>query len=356
MKVLHVLGSLRPSGMERMLVSAAPYFAAAGVHTSVIGQGDDQPFADSLRNAGYTVDLVESIAGSWRNALHFRKIVRSSSIDVIHIHVEANYLRNVIVARWALGTRGSIVRTVHSIFPARGRWWFSRAVQAAIGDRFTRAIIAPSPDVELNERGIGRRTRTIMNWVDDRMFALAQVRSRTSTCDDGPPVALILGNCGSVKNHDIALQALASTDHKLLHLGDERDASAQERRSLDELEQRGQLLSRGPASPDDALVAADYFLLPSVREGMSVALAEALTVGLPAIINDAPGLRWAASAPGVRVVAAADEWETALQEFGSVEPQAGDAVFDFSASRGVDEYLSAYGISSRRAEPSEQKA
>lgn len=345
---MHILGSLRPSGMERMLVSASTYFRAADVQSFVIGQGETHPFADTLSEAGYSVEQVPSIAKTWNDVRNFRRMVRANSIDVVHIHVEANYLRNVLAARWALGKHGSIIRTVHSIFPATGRWWLSRFVQATIADRFTKAIIAPSPDVAAVERRIGRRTQTIMNWVDDRIFELARQRARSRRRRDGRPIGLILGNCGAVKNHDIALEALSKTDHALFHLGDERDASPGEIATLDALEGTGRLKARGPATPDTALLEADYFMLPSEREGMSVALAEALTVGIPAIINDAPGLRWAADALGVTVIRKAEDWETVLLEIDWYR-QIVHSPHDFSARRGVDDYIAAYRFPARKS-------
>jgi hypothetical protein len=62
---------------------------------------------------------------------------------------------------------------------------------------------------------------------------------------------------------------------------------------------QGRLLHRGTADPLPWLVRADLFLFPSAREGMGVALAEALAVGVPSIVSASPGLNWARALPGV---------------------------------------------------------
>ena len=55
-RVFHILGGLNPSGIERMPVSAAPYWQAG-----IIGQGSDHPFAENLTAAGYNVNYVRSL-------------------------------------------------------------------------------------------------------------------------------------------------------------------------------------------------------------------------------------------------------------------------------------------------------
>ncbi len=327
--------------MERMLVSAAPYFSAEGVDSFVVGLGSEHPFADQLRAAGYEVRTFPNNLTSIRAGRRIRRLVIDNDINVIHIHPEANYLRNVLTARWALGRRGSIVRTVHSIFPARGKWWLSRFTQAVIADRLVHCIVAPSSDVQRAERRIGRKATIVMNWVDDRMFALAAERAARQRSDDQPPIGLILGNCGEVKNHGLAIAASAQAGHSPLHIGDERDADENESKQLDALASSGQLRSRGPRTPDHALVEADYLMVPSIREGMSVALAEGLTVGLPAIVNDVPGLRWAATIPGVRLVSGAERWSAEVSAI-SAGSSAGPVGYDFSAARGARDYARVY--------------
>ncbi len=349
LRVLHVLGPLRPSGMERMLVSSAPHFRAQNISGIVLGQGEENPFAAELRAAGFAVATMPRLGRSLSSAARLRLLVREHGVDVVHIHPEANYLRVVLAVRWALGRRGGIVRTVHSVFDAHGRWRFTRFVQAVIGDRFVDVIVSPSIDVAENERRNWRRSRIIPNWVDDRMFAVRDARDAREARDESSsgrravPLALIVGNCAGVKNHEFALRELSHSGHDLIHLGDESDASPEELALLAGLASEDRLRGRGVKDPSEALVAADYFLMPSLREGMSVALAEALVVGLPAIVSDLPGLRWARDIEGVTALSLkGSDWADAIGAVGSEQARREDARFDFSARRGAREYADLY--------------
>jgi glycosyltransferase involved in cell wall biosynthesis len=342
-RVLHVLGPLRPSGMERMLVSAARHFRDENIVNIVLGQGDDHPFCKELEAAGYGVRIVRSVGRSWRDVRQLRRIVRQEAIEVIHIHTEANYLRTAFACRFALGTRGTMVRTIHSIFDATGVWRTKRFLQSLVADRLMSSVIAPSPDVADNERKIGRHPKVIYNWVDDRLFEIRDARDNAEMPINEVPLGLIVGNCSPVKHHELALRALESSTHRIIHLGDERYASEEELAILERLDIDGRVVGRGSRAPDDALRQSDYFMMPSRREGMSVALAEALVAGVPSLVNDAPGLRWAQGMDGVHMLPE-DElaWFNAVADWQAEVSRIRPLSIDFSAYRGAGEYADVY--------------
>ncbi|WP_347059000.1 glycosyltransferase family 4 protein [Blastococcus sp. HT6-30] len=325
--------------MERMLVSAAPYFAAAGVESHVFGRTDAANYSERLREAGYVVHMTSSQGmGSWRD---LARTLRRGRFDVVHIHTEGKYLATVLAVVLASRGRARIVRTVHNVFNAQGLWLFKRRLQATLADPFVHVVVAPSDDVVRHERMFGRRPRLIYNWVDDEFF---DVRRRRRNREEGasPAVGLIVGNCSEVKRHELALEAVSRLGHSVAHLGIETSASQQEAVLLDKLDQAGVVLVRGVGDPALIMSTASYFLMPSVWEGMGVALAEALVAGLPAVVSDSPGLQWSKGLPGVSMVPPLiDEWTAAIDELDS-GPAPAALPIDFSASRGVSEYLSIY--------------
>lgn len=348
-RVLHVLGSLRPSGMEKMLLTADAHFRAEGIENIILGQGDHHPFENDLRAAGHDVRLLKPVGNSVRNAKDLRTLLHELNVDVIHIHTEGNYLLTTLACRWALGRRGAIVRTIHSIFAANGIWRIRRFLQAVVADRFVGALIAPSPDVASVEKSILRRPKVIFNWVDDAFFTIAAQRKSRRGGQSLTPLAVIVGNCSEIKNHELALESLSASGHNLIHVGDETGASKKELALLQSLDDTGRLLGRGVQPPQSALLRADYFMMPSHLEGMGVALAEALVAGVPALVMDVPGLQWAKGIRGVSMLPEQPStWGRAAEALVADEPGGGAALPDFRAARGARDYAVLYSKVSNR--------
>jgi glycosyltransferase involved in cell wall biosynthesis len=346
-KVLHILNQLNPSGMERMLVSGAFYFRQLDCDSYILGQGANHPYLADLLQAGYDVRIQERTLRSFRGQRELRRLIRAENINVVHIHTEGNYLAIVLAAAAALRGRGIIVRTIHNVFRPKGRVFLTRLIQAVVADRFVSHLLAPSPDVAQNERRFLRSPAVILNWVDDRFFEIARERSSraSSSTSNRIPVAVIVGNCSRIKRHELAVSAVLRAGHKLIHIGAESGIEASERMLLAEAEAGNILLMRGAQSPDAAFLAADYYLMSSKHEGMPVALAEALVVGLPCYVTDVPGLRWAADSSSVTMLMESQSaWNDKLASFTWNGPDTtlGQHKFDFSAKRGVSDYVSIY--------------
>ncbi|MCX6501602.1 MAG: glycosyltransferase [Microbacterium sp.] len=333
--LIHLMGELRPSGMERMLASSAAHWPDRYRNAMVVGQGSDHSFASDLEFAGYDVRFVPKLT-SFRGMVQLWGLARSNRDAVWNIHVEREYAIMAVILRSAGARR--IVRTVHNVFPRAGGKGLIRTMANRVGDRCSRAVVAVSDDVAIHERAFGRRTTTILNWVDDRFFEAA--RSRQSAPDVGEIFALV-GNCSSIKNHEFALSALPP-EARLIHLGDETNAAAEEIAQLDDLEKQGRLIARGVKDPARYLAETDIFLMPSLHEGMGVALAEATVSGCHVLAADSPGLRWSRGLPGVELLPLDQAlWRRRIRE--PIQAIAGTrSVVDLLASRGTREYAKLY--------------
>lgn len=348
MKVVHLMGSLAPSGMERMFISAAEYLfedkSGSRVSHVIVCQGESHTYIDELERAGYEVVRIPPLR-TVRGWVAYSRVLRRLQPDVSHIHTEGQFLFAVLLARLSI-SKLPVVRTVHNVFPTGGRPSLSRRMQSWLCDRLVAEFVAPSPDVASNESRIGRRCRVIYNWVDSSFFESSSNSGATSSYTSCNPSVAIVGNSSNIKNQEVALTAIEFESVDVYFHGSESNASNRLIELLDGFAESGRLRYRGTGDPKNSLANCSAFVMPSRREGMPVALAEALVMGCPCVITDAPGLRWAASLPGVYTLAEdQDVWTARLTSdwLGSLSRnsnRSGD--IDFRPGRGAKEYLQLY--------------
>jgi len=330
LRVLHLLGELRPSGAETMLAAAGPAFAARGIRSDILGTGAvPGPFADRLADAGYGVRHLAFA----RSPEFFLRLARSlRGYDVLHLHTERASFWIALTA-WLAGIRLT-VRTIHSAFAFEGglrrRRLLQRRLLAHLGVHF----VAVSRSVqEVERRHFGLRVGLIPNWFDEARFQPAGEGARSEArralgIPDAATVVVSVGNCSQVKNHGELLRALAilpaASRPLYLHVGAE-EPGAPERRLAAELGVAGQVRFLGTLpNVDLALRAADGFVMPSLVEGLGISALEALACGLPSILADVAGLRDLATGfPGVRRAAPqATALAAALADFLDEAPDA----------------------------------
>lgn len=309
-RVLHVLAALQRSGAEVMLAAAAPHFRAAGLETHVLSTGVERgAFAPALESAGYVVHHLP-FARTPGHFRRFRQLLARIGPDVTHIHCER---AAALYAAFA-APRTRVVRTIHAWFdftgPLRlrktGERWLSRHL-------FGVSHIAPSAAVRENERHRFFNDAALCpNWYDETRFLPPTDAERSAARRDlgfAPDdlVAISVGNHEPVKNYGRCLEAFArlrpGQRTYFLHVGrmvDPVTGAALPRLAAElGLADRVRFAGETDAVPRH-LHAADFHLMPSLREGMGLAAVEAMATGLPQVLADVPGLAdFKGMAPGI---------------------------------------------------------
>jgi L-malate glycosyltransferase len=226
-----------------------------------------------------------------------RRLYNHESFDLIHTH---QALWEGVAAGVA---RSTILRGVPTLVqPASSGYYgeaeeLSRMRGAGVLRRLilnNDAFVAISADIERQWRALGvplQRMFKIASGVDSRRYAPG-----TSLADatlPPRPRVLFTGRLHPQKNLDVLLDAWPAVSQAtgaclvLVGHGPERERLEAKAAALGVGES---IIFTGPVEDvADALRAADVFVLPSVAEGMSNSLLEAMATGLPCIASDIGG-------------------------------------------------------------------
>lgn len=298
LRLLHVVDSLEVGGLERVVVDLARAQQQRGHRVAVFSITETGGLRDELERAGVPV-----LIGAKRRPFDLGVLARlrraATDRDVVHAH---NFVPNYYAAAALLALRRAPVQvcTCHDMGARLAdrklrwlfRWSLARTERVAmvggqVHARYLESGLVPA------ERAVLVRNGIPVQRFDDRSPAR---RAAARAALGLPEAALVIGCIGrlvALKNHRLLLDLVPALrrQHPALRVvivGDgELAAPLQEQvRSLGIADA---VILAGPRSDVDSLLPAfDIFALPSLTEGLSIALLEACASGL-AIVATAVG-------------------------------------------------------------------
>lgn len=284
-----------------MLEVLAPLATADGVGLAVLATAEDGPgpFAPRLAAAGYDILHLPFVRGA-SFPVRLAKLLCRNRFDVVHVHCERAGFWIELAARLAGVPR--VVRTVHAVFPFAASLRWRRMGQRAVARTVLGvATVAHSDSVIANERArFGNAVGFLPAWLDVAYRPPTAEQRHAARqrfgLEDGVFAVACVGSCLAIKNHDALLDAMArlvggGVDAVLLHAG-QGPLQAAEKGRAEALGIGNRIRFLGTAEDVRAVLhAADAFTMPSLREGLGMAAAEALACGVPAVLADVDGLR-----------------------------------------------------------------
>jgi len=283
---------------------------------------------------------------------------RDRSADVA---IGFTYYANAIALSAAMkaGVRARIA-TQHNpawAYPRLGRWMDHRAGTRGV---YT-ANIAVSRAVADTFRHHAARYRSLLQVIPNGICPLEPKRDRDETraaigVPLRAPLILAAGRLVEQKNHATLVRAMADAPGVHLAIAGEGHL----RLSLERIASRAGVADRlhllgqvPPSDVRDLMAAADVFAMPSLHEGMSLTLLEALAAGLPVIASSIPAQAEVLQPGGTDPVGILHDpsdrsgLASALQQLTSNEPLRREYARrslarseDFSITRMVDRYES----------------
>lgn len=291
MRIAHLIESDGPGGAERVVAQLATALQAAGAANVVFLRAHGEGWlAEQLRGSGVTIErfhIDRPISPSCARSLV--AAFRRHRIDVAHSHE----FSMAVYGGWAAWRAG----IPHVITMHGGRYYASRlrrrlALRAAIAASGTTVAVstpllrALSRDLSIRES----RIRMIPNGVPYQQPSSVTLR-RELQLAPGDRLLVSIGNLYPVKGHQHLVDAVArlANRHPNIHLaiagrGELAETLAARAREHG-IANRIHLL--GLRSDIAAiLAAADIFVLPSLSEGLPLALLEAMFAARPIVASD----------------------------------------------------------------------
>ena len=300
MRVIHILNSIEYSGAEIMLYQAADTFTKHHIETTLLAcYPNHGQFEQPMRDAGYQIDHIGDVRPLTLLS-NFYQYFKSNRFDVVHIHNETYYVWKVMLLR--LTGHNNIVRTFHNNWEFTGWLRIKRTLHRKIATWLGVKNHAIGTAVQVNEeKTFLNKSIIINNWIKPNAGLLTnkeeinQLKRRELGIDPDAFVLISVGGCSYIKNHAFIfnlLQPLITRGLKLcyVHAGTGND-EADEKVLAQKLGVDSQVIFTGNRKDiPELLLMADIYLMPSLFEGLSIALLEAMYYNGLVLVSDAPGL------------------------------------------------------------------
>jgi glycosyltransferase involved in cell wall biosynthesis len=298
LRVLSVVGQLEIGGAQSYLARIAPRMRAHGIEMEICALERVGPMVGELERAGIVVHPTpyasrvtrSNTATLLRTVESIRQIVRRGRFDIVHTYL---FWSDV------LGVSGAWLARCPRIVVGR------RALHAGIHDHtalfhtLEQVTNSLASDVVANSRAVLRDSVAHERFLPRRRYVIyngvnASLYEPAAGTPSGPLRLITVGALAPLKGQAHAIQAMrlvgdAGVDARLVLVGSGPD-EAELRHLANEIGVAERITFAGEQSdPRPFLKAAEIFLLPSLQEGFSNAILEAMATALPVIATDVGG-------------------------------------------------------------------
>ena len=297
--VFHLRNSDRLGGPERLILDQAVRAAedVRPVIGSFVRDGVPNAFLDEARRLGLAVaPIAQRHSYDPRVIRHVRDAITIVGANVLVGH---DYKANLVLARAARGTGVPRVALVHG-YTAEN--WKIRLFERIDRRRLARAdavvVVSESVrDAALSAGTPGARIHLIENGIDVERVAAEAAAGRAGVrrefgIGETEVLAMSIGRLSPEKGHRVLLDAwrrLGEAAPRLVLVGD--GASRAELEAIAARLPEGRVTFAGwRADPTACVGAADLAILPSLTEGLPLALLEAMAAGTAVVATGVGGM------------------------------------------------------------------
>ena len=302
MRVLHVITSLKIGGAEKLMVDLLPRLKSKNIECELLTfDGTRTPFRQDLENAGVVVhDFGQGVSPySLRNIVKLMPYLRK--YDIVHTH---NTACQLFAAIGSVLCSVVLCTTEHTTSNRRRGWRWYAPIDRWMYSRYKK-VICISQIAENNLcTYIGKDCKNILtvnNGVNINRYFKAPISTELESIAPNSRKLIMVAGFRWEKDQDTIIKALRylPSHFHLFLVGDgvrrfELESLAKE----ENVNQRVHFLGIRNDVPN-LLHAADYIIMSSHFEGLSLSSVEGMSIGKPFIASDVDGLREVTSGAGL---------------------------------------------------------
>lgn len=299
LRILHITHSLNIGGLERVVVDLAKGFKKKGCIVSICCLNGKEPLGAEAEKAGIKVFSLNKKPGiRWGIPFCIARIIREEGINVVHTHNEAGLIYGAAAA--ILAKISNIIHTEHGKEP---NYDSKRILQIAekLLLKKIKHVVAVSVDLKdkiISSTNIDKnKILVIHNGIDIESFQRSELREKMRMELGISPDSFVIGNIARMvplKNHKFLITIFKELlkdfpKLKLVLVGDGLLKRELEIYS-EEIGLSNSVIFLGERKDiAELLTAFDLFILPSITEGISITLLEAMASGIPIVASKVGG-------------------------------------------------------------------
>lgn len=353
MKILHVITSLRTGGAEKLMVDLLPRLKAKGLDVDLLlFDGTKTPFYQDAIEQGIKIyDL--GIGGSIYSPLRLIRLSKYlKRYDVVHTH---NTAPQLFAAIGSVLCSVVLCTTEHNTSNRRRSWKWYAAVDRWMYNRYDKVIcISQKAEDNLREFIVSSKADicTINNGVDVARYANATATDELEQIASDSRKIIMVAGFRWEKDQDTLIKALNKLPQgfHLFLVGDGvRRPELKALVKAENLIHRVHFLGLRTDVPQ-LLHAADYIVMSSHFEGLSLSSVEGMSVGKPFLASDVDGLREVVKGAGIlfphqdseALASEIMKLDDNKELYNTVANDCMERAKDFDISKMVDGYLNIY--------------
>jgi glycosyltransferase involved in cell wall biosynthesis len=286
LRIAHFIGSLHTGGAENQVAIMANSLASKGHNCHIIVMHDEEGYKDSLADNVHYYNIDYRTRRAPVSLLRLYTYLANNQIDILHCHMYHASSKGTWVGR--LAKVPVIVTSEHG----KNEWKniYHHLIEKQLINKAVDMRIAVSEDIRsirINDDSVPA----------DKIIVLPNTVNTDVSVSNNLPTPKVIGSLGrlvAAKNFSTlihAAQILINNDRDIeLIIAGEGEQRAKLEDLINNLGLSGFVKMPGHQDAEEFLSTIDIFAMSSIREGIPVALLEAMAHGLPIASTSVGGI------------------------------------------------------------------